>query len=126
MSPIRIALVQYDPIFGEVARNICQVDVLLAGLKTGSIDILLLPEMAFTGYMMDCLEEAHKLAEVPNEAEQPTIDWAKRTSARLQCHTVVGFPEWDADSAMLYNSLLLVDANGDVQVRTAFRTSCPV
>jgi protein N-terminal amidase len=117
MAPVRIALLQYDPKFGHVKDNIAKVDAMLAGVTPASIDILLLPEMAFTGYMMKGIEEAQRYLEVPSEEDEwDTVIWAKRTSKRLRCYTLVGFPERDPMHCMAYNSLLVVDTTGEIQV----------
>ena len=117
MPPVRIALLQYDPQFGCVDDNIEKVDAMLADLTPGSIDILLLPEMAFTGYMMKDINEARCYLEIPSHEEDwPTIIWAKRTSKRLGCYTLVGFPELDCMFCMAWNSLLVIDTNGELQV----------
>lgn len=117
MPPVRIALLQYDPKFGRADDNIEKVDAMFANVTPGSIDILLLPEMAFTGYMMKDINEARCYLEIPSQEEDsPTVIWAKRTSKRLGCYTLVGFPELDSMYCMAWNSLLVVDTNGELQV----------
>ncbi|MHC4393020.1 MAG: nitrilase-related carbon-nitrogen hydrolase, partial [Planctomycetota bacterium] len=55
-----IALVQTDPVFGEVARNLDQAAALAAPLGEAP-DLIVLPELFATGYQFDTLEEATAL-----------------------------------------------------------------
>lgn len=50
-TPIRLALLQFHPKFKDVAHNTSRADELLeeAGLTAGQVDLLILPEMIFTG-----------------------------------------------------------------------------
>ncbi|UZJ56805.1 hypothetical protein CBS101457_006125 [Exobasidium rhododendri] len=99
MSPVslrRIACVQVDPIPGEVGKNIEKVKKLTKDLVPGTLDMLVLPEMALTGYIFSGLADIEHLLEDPYEeaenAASPTLQLARQLAARLDCYVVIGFP----------------------------------
>lgn len=112
---LRIACVQYDSRIGQVERNIQHVDRLLTALRPEDVDILLLPEMAFTGYVFASKDEVDPLVE---DAKGPTVTWAAGVAQKLRCHVQVGFPERDHASGAFYNSAAIVTPGGAVQVGT--------
>ena len=114
MTRLHIALLQYDPVFCCVEQNILHADSLIAGLQVGDIDVLLLPETAFTGYMWTDREEVEPYLET---LDGPSVGWAKRTATRLRCYVLVGFPERSSDSSNAYNAMVVVNWQGQVQVR---------
>ena len=131
MVQLRLALVQYDAKLGQVQANIARVNALIAHIQPNAIDVLLLPEMAFTGYMFDSREDIAPFLEMHGRG--PSVAWARRTAERLQCYVLVGFPEsqraalfGDFDSASqpgigtsvdaAFNALAVVDWHGHLQV----------
>eukprot|EP00514_Thraustochytrium_sp_LLF1b_P004595 CAMPEP_0184526118 /NCGR_PEP_ID=MMETSP0198_2-20121128/10479_1 /TAXON_ID=1112570 /ORGANISM="Thraustochytrium sp., Strain LLF1b" /LENGTH=261 /DNA_ID=CAMNT_0026917659 /DNA_START=170 /DNA_END=952 /DNA_ORIENTATION=- len=74
-----------------------------------SLDFLVLPEMAFTGYLFLNSELADVLAEETSSG--PTFDWAAEHARRLNCGVLVGFIRRGEDKK-LYNSLMIVDPQG--------------
>ncbi|KAJ3101223.1 Carbon-nitrogen hydrolase [Phlyctochytrium planicorne] len=87
-------------------------------LRPGDLDILILPEMAFSGYVFNDKDDIREYVEDPHDG--PTVTWAKETAMRLQCFVQVGFPRcsldqpWDSTSPPepWYNSVCLVDRGG--------------
>ncbi|KAI9658159.1 MAG: Carbon-nitrogen hydrolase [Alyxoria varia] len=63
----------------------------------GELDVLVLPEMAFSGYNFPNLESIIPYLE-PTAAGPSTL-WARRTAARLGCNVVVGYPEISTPAA---------------------------
>ena len=121
MTRLRIGLVQYDPAFRRHKRNVQHVDAMIATLQPGDVDILLLPEMTFTGYMFSNLEEIEPHLEIKDGA---SVKWAQQTAAHLRCYTLVGFPERCIESGKLYNALAVVDWHGQVQVSLGYIRNC--
>ncbi|OJD21667.1 hypothetical protein ACJ73_06993, partial [Blastomyces percursus] len=62
-----------------------------AGALAGLLDVLVLPEMAFTGYNFPSLEAIRPHLEPT--AAGPTAKWARSTARRLGCVVCVGYPE---------------------------------
>ncbi|KAJ6070200.1 hypothetical protein N7467_010319 [Penicillium canescens] len=129
---MRIATLQFDPKLGDVKGNIETANALLKKGKTISIDreqpglglgvdllkpdVLVLPEMALTGYNFPSLEAITPYLETFGDG--PSSLWARETAKRLQCMVCVGYPEIEKDpqnsgQTTCYNALLVVDKNGD-------------
>ncbi|KAI9141925.1 carbon-nitrogen hydrolase [Paraphysoderma sedebokerense] len=68
---MKIALVQFNPKLKQVESNIAKVEELLerAALTENEIDVLLLPEMAFTGYVFTSKSDVEPYAEMIPVAE---------------------------------------------------------
>ena len=110
---MRIACVQFDPQLMDVPGNQARAEALIAQrVARGCVDLLLMPEMAFTGY---CFKDRTEILPYCELAENgPTASWCQRTARRLDCVVVAGFPERGRDGR-LFNSLLAVDAHGAVR-----------
>ncbi|KAJ5794839.1 Carbon-nitrogen hydrolase [Penicillium paradoxum] len=127
---MRIATLQFAPKLGDVKGNIEKANALLKSGKSLAVngknlgigaellkpDILVLPELALTGYNFPSLEAIKAYAEPAGDG--PSASWARETAKRLQCKVCVGYPEIERDSekpdqVTYYNSLLIIDKNGD-------------
>jgi protein N-terminal amidase len=109
---VRIACLQFDPQLMQVAANQARANRIIDGrLTRGGADVLLLPEMAFTGYCFQSRDEIFPFCEDP--VHGPTASWCADTARALDCVVVAGFPESGADGR-LFNSLLVVDRGGRV------------
>ncbi|KAF9961407.1 Carbon-nitrogen hydrolase [Modicella reniformis] len=113
---MKIACLQHEPILGEVQRNIDHVTNMVASLKPGDVDVLVLPEMAFTGYGFTSKDHIRPYLEVVEEG--PSVKWAKAQAVRLNAHVQVGYPEKriiNEDGQVqevYYNSLCFVSPEG--------------
>src|SRR3954453_16235193 len=105
---MRIACLQFDPKLGQVSANQRRAERLLGDVAT---DVLLLPEMAFTGYCFRDRDEILPYCEDPHDG--PTGEWCRRIARERSCHVVCGFPERAADGR-LYNALLVADPSGAI------------
>ncbi|CAP98873.1 Pc22g15850 [Penicillium rubens Wisconsin 54-1255] len=127
---MRIASLQFAPKLGDLKGNIEKANALLKTGKTISVDgkelgvgvdllkpdILVLPELALTGYNFPSLEAIKPYLEPASDG--PSGSWARETARRLRCKVCVGYPEIEKDSqnpdnATYYNSLLVVDEDGE-------------
>ncbi|RKP12768.1 carbon-nitrogen hydrolase [Piptocephalis cylindrospora] len=82
-----------------------RVDQLLAPYSAGDMDLLVFPEMSFTGYMF---KDAAEIAPFLEDARTgPTARWAKQQANRLEAALLVGFAERDPNGKA-YNSAMLV------------------
>ena len=105
---MRIGYVQTSPTFGAKERNFEEIERLLdARQSAGAIDLLVLPELFATGYTFTSRQEAEALSE---EGDGPTATFLARLAARIGGVVVAGFAE--RSRGHLYNSSLIVDANG--------------
>ncbi|KAJ3211915.1 Carbon-nitrogen hydrolase [Dinochytrium kinnereticum] len=125
---MKVACLQFAPAIGRVAENQKKCLELLDGhgIYGGGVDLLILPEMAFSGYVFESKQHIRPFIEHP--AHGPTVTWARSTARRLNCFVQVGFPRCSIDSTASddekdgkqqplepwYNSVCLVDRNGEV------------
>ncbi|RHZ48604.1 putative protein N-terminal asparagine amidohydrolase [Aspergillus thermomutatus] len=134
---MRIATLQFAPRVGDVEGNIKRANELLnsgnvigsaqAGIESLKPDLLVLPELALTGYNFPSLEAIRPFLEPAGKGVSAA--WARETATRLRCKVCVGYPEIEIErvtaaaaggerSAQLqekcYNSLLVVDEEGEV------------
>ncbi|KAF3901745.1 hypothetical protein AA313_de0201839 [Arthrobotrys entomopaga] len=97
---MKIACLQFDPQIGKVQENIQKADEILEsslGIEDvqGKVDVLVLPELAFTGYVFASKEKIRPFLE--RTTSGITTQWAQSTSRRLGCYTIVGYPELAVD-----------------------------
>ncbi|KAL2818460.1 carbon-nitrogen hydrolase [Aspergillus cavernicola] len=126
---MRIATLQFAPKLGDVEGNIRRADEVLknsaikapsqgttVGIEEAGLDILVLPELALTGYNFPSLAAIKPYTEPSGQG--PSATWARQTAKRLGCKVCVGYPEHELDSTThqekYYNSLLVVDEQGEV------------
>ncbi len=108
---IKAGFLQFDPALGDVAGNIAKVDALLDA-ASDIPDLLVLPELALTGYLLKNRAQAMDLADTADRGSQVEAlqRWARSTGAVI----VAGFPERDRDH--VYNASILVTPAGDRHV----------
>lgn len=99
----RIAVVQTNPEFGNVAANVERATELIASMEA---DLYVLPELCNTGYNFANRREADTLAEPP---DGPTFRAMTDIAAKMKARIVYGFAE---KSDALYNSAALVGPTG--------------
>jgi protein N-terminal amidase len=111
---LNVGLLQLEPLHGDVAASMARADALIAArLPDGALlDVLVLPEMAFTGYLFRDREQALPLAEPAQDG--PTFLWARAVAMRLQCGVLVGFMRL-AEGGRLYNSQMVVAPDGSLE-----------
>lgn len=102
---MRVGFFQFAPVFGEVRRNL---DHVLTALKDVQADLVVLPELPFTGYFFEDRQELARLAEeIPGSA---TIEVLAALCRRQDLHLVTGFAEKTGDK--LFNSAVLIGPGG--------------
>ncbi|GKZ79345.1 carbon-nitrogen hydrolase [Aspergillus niger] len=132
---MKVATLQFAPRLGDVDGNIKRANELLkngkvvrgvgigVGLDLLKPDVLILPELALTGYNFPSLEAIRPFLEPVGQG--PSAQWARETAKCFNCKVCVGYPEvyrgddaQQADSSnpteTCYNSLLVVDETGDI------------
>ncbi|KAI9720502.1 MAG: Carbon-nitrogen hydrolase [Chrysothrix sp. TS-e1954] len=91
LGKMKIACLQFDSQIGYVEDNVRKAERLLNATKPGDLDLLVLPELAFTGYNFLTLDAITPYLE-PTAAGLSTT-WARNTAIRLDCIVIVGYPE---------------------------------
>jgi predicted amidohydrolase len=109
-SVVHVACVQMEPVVGAKDANVAKSLALIARAAAQGANLIVLPELANTGYVFDSRREAFALAEtVPGG---PTTRAWEAIAARLDLHIVAGIAEADGDA--LYNSAVLVGPQGTI------------
>lgn len=102
---MKIGFAQFDPVFGDVAANIATIERLLSPTDA---DLVVLPELAVTGYAFTSKDEVYSLSE-PFESAESLLrlhELAKEKS----CALVVGFAERAEEG--VFNSAALLRPDG--------------
>lgn len=104
----RVAAVQFKPRKGDVSGSRGRL-VRLAERASERADLVVLPEMAATGYVFPTRESVAAVAE---PADGPTLAALAPIARAHHTWLVAGFPE--IDGARLYNSALVIDPTGEL------------
>jgi predicted amidohydrolase len=109
-SVVRVACVQMEPVVGAKEANLAKSLVLIEQAAARGANLIVLPELANSGYVFASRAEAFALAE-PVPGGPTTRAW-EAIAARLDVHIVAGIAE--ADGRALYNSAVLVGPEGAI------------
>jgi predicted amidohydrolase len=106
---VRVAYAQTEPEIRAVARNLESVRQLLASGPT--FDVLVLPELFATGYLLRDRAEATALAE---DESGPTVSFLRRQAAERSAWICAGFAERAGRS--VFNAAALAGPSGELHV----------
>ncbi len=70
-SSMKAAMVQFDPTWGDPQANMAKADRLIKSLQ--GVNLIILPEMAFSGYVFKTKDEIRPFLEPDNG---PSVAWA--------------------------------------------------
>ncbi len=101
-----ITCVQLAPVVGDLEGNVSRAtDAIAAAVRAGA-DVVVLPELATSGYVFESVEEVRALAITP---DHPAFgSWARAAGGAV---VVAGFAEAGPGGALL-NSAVVLDASG--------------
>lgn len=104
------AAVQFEPRFGEKAWNLERLEALVREAATAGARLVVLPEMATTGYCFRSRDEIAGLVEaVPGG---PTCAIFERLARQLGVHIVADLPEVEPATGAYYNTAALIGPAG--------------
>ena len=104
MKKIKVGICQFEPTLGEKGKNLETINKLLTDIDA---DIIVLPELATTGYNFSTKASLLPLAE---DKDGETAALLKRLSKENECSYVVGFAELAGGD--IFNSSMLVNPDG--------------
>ncbi|KAK1760627.1 hypothetical protein QBC47DRAFT_10793 [Echria macrotheca] len=117
----RIGCLQFAPQVGDVANNLNRADAVLSRadpMELDNLDLLVLPEMAFSGYNFKSLD--HIMPYLEPSGSGISALWARTTALKYDCTVAVGYPEivdssrrHRGSSPKYYNSLIVVNGDGE-------------
>jgi len=102
---MKVGFYQFRPLFGKTEQN-CQK--ILSALENIDADLIVLPELALSGYYFKDKNEALKYAEAPDNSKR--LDALLNLANKKNMHMVVGFAE--KCDKQCYNSAALIGPNG--------------
>ncbi len=106
---MKTGILQFKPIFGKVKENIKNIENLTRGKE---FDLLVLPELASSGYLFASMDELEELSEFPEDGI--FCNALKKISAKKKAYIVSGFPEKadEGGKTRFYNSSILISPDG--------------
>jgi N-carbamoylputrescine amidase len=107
---VRVACVQMEPVVGHKQANVEKSLGLIGEAASNGARLIVLPELANSGYVFESREEAFALSEVVPEGET-TEAWI-RIARERSLYIAAGICEREGDT--LYNSSVLVGPHGHV------------
>jgi predicted amidohydrolase len=110
VAPVRVACCQLMPVVGEKRRNLERCADFIVRAAGGGADLIVLPELASSGYVFESRAEAFGLADRYDDGETTTF-WA-RLARDLNVHLVGGFCE--EAGGTLYNAAAIVGPHGRI------------
>ncbi|KAJ3496855.1 hypothetical protein NLG97_g2347 [Lecanicillium saksenae] len=114
---MRVGCLQFAPKLGEVDHNLNRADAILTKAKFDDPDLIVLPEMAFTGTNFG--SEKDKVPFLEPSASGVTSLWARTAAIKYGCTVAAGYPEsanWSTAqpaSAEHDSSVIMVNAAGE-------------
>lgn len=108
---MRVALVQFRPKFKEVEDNLRRLAGFVSKAAKAGAKLVVLPELATTGYGFMDSSEVLPFAEPLNEHGR-TFQVMRSLARMLNIHIVWGMVEADTPTGSLYNSQALVTPDG--------------
>nr|WP_281493553.1 nitrilase family protein [Ancylobacter koreensis] len=109
-SLVRVACIQMEPRFGDTAANVAHTLDLISRAADEGAKLVVLPELANTGYVFETRAEAFALAETIPDG--PTsLAWAK-IAAERGLFIVAGITEREGEA--LYNSAVVIGPQGHI------------
>jgi len=106
---MKTGLLQFKPIFGKVKENIKNIQNLQTGKE---FDLLVLPELANSGYLFSSADEVEAFSESPEDGI--FCNTLKNISAKKNAYIVSGFAEKadEDEKTRFYNSSILIYPDG--------------
>jgi len=106
-STFKAACGQFQPEFGETAKNIRRMTKIVRAVQA---DLIVFPELCTSGYELRNREEVRSLALNIDSSEEFRL--LKSLAKEMNSHIVFGFPE--ISGSKLFNSSALIEPNGTV------------
>ena len=105
----RVAAIQYEPTLGEKEKNVTDLLRLVEEAAQHEARLIVLPEMATTGY---CWESRAEIAPHVEPVPGPTTHRFQQLAASYDCLIAIGLPEVDPNTNVYYNSMALIGPQG--------------
>lgn len=108
MTILRVGAIQFRPLLGDLEANRKKIVHFLEEAHRYEIDLVVLPELANSGYNFSSRKEALEASEVIPGG--PTVGILEKSAAEYNMYIVCGINELDGGN--LYNSAVIVGPSG--------------
>jgi predicted amidohydrolase len=105
----RVAAIQYEPTLGEKEQNVTDLLRLVEQAAQHDARLIVLPEMATTGY---CWESRAEVAPYVEPIPGPTTDRFQQLATQYDCYVAVSLAEVDPATNVYYNGMALIGPQG--------------
>ena len=105
----KVGVCQFKPELMQIERNLNKMELLLRDV---SVDLIVLPELAASGYLFNSEEAVISVAEDPRDG--PTSTLFRKLAKQNNTSYVVGFAEKTENG--IYNSAMLVNPDGSIHI----------
>jgi predicted amidohydrolase len=109
LTRYRVAAIQYEPTLGEKEKNIRDLLRLVEEAAQHEARIIVLPEMATTGY---CWASRAEISLYVEPIPGPATERFQSLATRYDCYIAVALPEIDPITQVYYNSMALLGPDG--------------
>lgn len=109
LSSYRVAAIQYDSTLGEKEKNVTRLLELVEEAATHGAKLIVLPEMATTGY---CWQSRAEIAPYVEPIPGPTTERFQHLATQHACYIALSLPEVDPHTHVHYNSMVLLGPKG--------------
>lgn len=112
--PIKTLICQLDAKFKDPASNMKKLEVSLSKYKASDqIDVLLFPEMVFSGYHFKDAQDIEPFLEECGKG--PIFKFCSNYAKLLNCYVICGYAERDTtEPKKLYNSAYVISRDGSL------------
>jgi len=107
---MKLSIIQFTPVFGDIDKNIEQISKLMEDIE--DTDLIVLPELASTGYKFKDKDEAMSLSERADDSR--FLSFLSDIASEKECYIVAGFNE--REDELLFNSSALMGPNGTIGI----------
>ena len=108
---VKVATVHFAPVEGDVARNRAKLVSLATQAAQNGAKIIVLPEMATSGYSFFSRRE---IAAVAEKIPGPSSDALARVANRYDAYIAFGMPQYVPAENLYFNVAVLLDPRGNV------------
>ena len=105
----KIGFYQFQPEFLDVQSNLQKIENKLHNIKA---DLIVLPELATTGYSFTCMDDVKKVSEPAQNGD--TANLFRKLAKENNTSYVVGFSEHNNN--LYFNSSMLINPDGKIYV----------
>lgn len=115
---MRVATVQFCPVFRDQAGNIKRLKELVIRAAENGAQLIVLPELATTGYSFMSRAEAEPHAEIlqyPSEAPHSSFRVFRALASKYSVHIAWGLVEKSQGTGSLFNSQVLMCPSGEFE-----------